>query len=91
MRNQRVSSAELTRRALMQANRLGAELFFPHEVTGISVRGSARLIHLADGATLSCHTLLLATGVSYRTLDVPGSERLNGAGMYYPRVAQRDS
>jgi thioredoxin reductase (NADPH) len=78
-----LSGAELSRRALLQASRLGAELFFPHEVTSIHVEGSARLVHLADGATLSCHAILLATGVSYRTLDVPGSERLNGTGVYY--------
>ncbi len=78
-----LSGAELTRRALMQAARFGAELLLPHEVTGISVEGSTRLVHLADGATLRCYTVLLATGVSYRTLDVPGSERLQGAGLYY--------
>ena len=78
-----LSGAELTRRALMQASRFGVELLLPHEVTGISVQGSTRLVHLADGATLGCHTILLATGVSYRTLDVPGSERLQGAGIYY--------
>jgi thioredoxin reductase (NADPH) len=78
-----LSGAELTRRALLQATRFGVELLFPHEVTRISVEGSARLVHLADGAVLSAHTLLLATGVSYRTLDVPGSERLQGAGIYY--------
>ena len=78
-----LSGAELTRRALLQAARFGTELLLPHEVTGISVEGSARLVHLVDGATLRCHTVLLATGVSYRTLDVPGSERLQGAGLYY--------
>ena len=78
-----LSGAELTRRALMQVARFGAELLLPHEVTGISIEGSTRRVHLADGATLGCHTILLATGVSYRTLDVPGSERLQGAGIYY--------
>ena len=78
-----LSGAELTRRALLQATRFGTELLLPHEVQGISVEGSARLVHLVDGATLRCHTVLLATGVSYRTLDVPGSERLQGAGLYY--------
>ena len=78
-----LSGAELTRRALMQVARFGVELLLPHEVTGISVEESTRLVHLADGATLRCHTILLATGVSYRTLDVPGSERLQGAGIYY--------
>jgi thioredoxin reductase (NADPH) len=78
-----LSGAELTRRALLQATRFGAELLFPHEVVRISVEGSARLVHLADGTILRGHTLLLTTGVSYRILDVPGGERLNGAGVYY--------
>jgi thioredoxin reductase (NADPH) len=67
----------------MQTARFGVELLLPHEVTGISVEGSTRRIHLADGATVSGQTVLLATGVSYRTLDVPGCERLQGAGVYY--------
>jgi thioredoxin reductase (NADPH) len=78
-----LSGAELTRRAVLQATRFGAEVLFPHEVVRIGVEGSARLVHLADGTTLRGHTLLLTTGVSYRTLDVPGSARLNGAGVYY--------
>jgi thioredoxin reductase (NADPH) len=78
-----LSGAELTRRALMQAARFGVELLLPHEVTGISVEDSTRQVNLADGATVCGQTILLATGVSYRTLDVPGSERLQGAGIYY--------
>jgi thioredoxin reductase (NADPH) len=78
-----LSGAELTRRALLQATRFGVELLLPHEVTNISVEGSTRLVHVADGATLRCHSVVLATGVSYRTLDVPGSEGLQGAGIYY--------
>jgi thioredoxin reductase (NADPH) len=71
-----LSGAELTRRALMQASRFGVEMLLPHEVTGISIEGSTRRVHLADGATVCGQALVLATGVSYRTLDVPGSERL---------------
>lgn len=78
-----LSGAELTCRALLQATRFGAELLFPHEVVHISAEGSVRLVHLADGTTLRGHALLLTTGVSYRTLDVPGGDRLNGAGVYY--------
>jgi thioredoxin reductase (NADPH) len=78
-----LSGGELTRRALLQATRFGVEMLFPHEVVQISVEGSARLVHLDDGTTIRGHTVLLTTGVSYRTLDVPGGERLNGAGVYY--------
>ncbi len=78
-----LSGAELTQRALLQATRFGAEMLFPHEVVRISVEGSVRRVHLDDGTTIRGHTVLLTTGVSYRTLDVPGGERLNGAGVYY--------
>ncbi|HEY9642657.1 MAG TPA: NAD(P)/FAD-dependent oxidoreductase, partial [Coleofasciculaceae cyanobacterium] len=36
-----------------------------------------------DGSEISCHALLVATGVSYRWLNVPGAEKLTGAGIYY--------
>ena len=78
-----LSGAELTRRALMQVARFWVELLLPHEVTGISVEGATRRVHLADGETVCGQTVLLATGVSYRTLNVPGCERLQGAGIYY--------
>src|SRR6185312_15063186 len=45
--------------------------------------GPYRLLKLANGAQLSCHALLVATGVQWRKLDAPGVERLTGAGIYY--------
>jgi thioredoxin reductase (NADPH) len=41
------------------------------------------VVTLTDGSEISCHALLIATGVSYRKLDVPGIEKLTGAGVYY--------
>jgi thioredoxin reductase (NADPH) len=42
-----------------------------------------RFITLSDGSEISCHALILALGVSWRRLDVPGLDRLTGAGVYY--------
>jgi len=50
---------------------------------GIRSEGPYRFLKLADGTEISCNVLLLAMGVQWRTLDVPGIERLQGAGVYY--------
>ena len=78
-----LSGGDLTRRAVAQASRFGAEILSPLEATGIRVRDSYRFITLTDGAEISCHALLIATGASYRKLDAPGVGKLTGAGVYY--------
>jgi thioredoxin reductase (NADPH) len=78
-----LTGANLARRAVTQAARFGAEILTPQEAIGIRVDGPYRFVKLNDGTEISCHTLLIATGVSYRKLDVPGIERLTGAGVYY--------
>jgi thioredoxin reductase (NADPH) len=78
-----VSGGELARRAVTQAERFGAEIITPQEAVRIKVDGQYRCVYLADGSELRCHTLLLACGVSYRRLDVPGIDALTGAGVYY--------
>jgi thioredoxin reductase (NADPH) len=77
-----LSGADLTRRAVAQARRLGAE-FLAGEVTGVRIDGPYRILQLADGSEISCHALLVATGVQYRRLDAPGIDRLLDAGVYY--------
>lgn len=78
-----LSGAYLARRAVMQAQRFGVEILSPQEVTNLRLEGPYRFVQLADGAEISCHALLIATGVQWRKLDVPGVERLTGAGIYY--------
>ncbi len=78
-----LSGADLSRRGIVQAQRLGAELLTSQEVVGVRVEGPYRFVKLGDGSEISCHVLLVATGVSYRKLDVAGMERLIGAGVYY--------
>jgi thioredoxin reductase (NADPH) len=78
-----LSGADLARRAVAQARRFGVEIVSPQEATGIRVEGPYRYVKLSDGSELSCHALLLAMGVQWRKLDVPGVDRLQGAGVYY--------
>ena len=77
-----LSGADLARRAVTQAQRFGVEIL-SQEVTGLRLQDQYRILTLADGAEVSCHALLIATGVSYRKMDVPGLEALAGAGVYY--------
>jgi thioredoxin reductase (NADPH) len=78
-----VSGAQLTTRARMQASKFGAEVLTTREVVGLEVKGSAREVRFADGASLDAHTVILATGVSYRQLAAPGVDELTGRGVYY--------
>ena len=78
-----VSGAQLTDRARRQAAKFGAEVLTTREVTGLEVCGSARRVTFADGTSLDAHTVILATGVSYRQLDAPGLAELTGRGVYY--------
>jgi thioredoxin reductase (NADPH) len=78
-----LSGGDLARRAVAQARRFGVEILTPQQVTGVSVEGSSKIVKLAAGEDVGCKALLIATGVSYRKLNVPGAERLQGCGVYY--------
>ena len=78
-----LSGGDLARRAVMQANRFGVEILAPQQVVGVRVEGPYRFLKLGDGSEISCNALLLAMGVQWRTLGVPGIDRLQGAGVYY--------
>ena len=78
-----LSGSDLARRAVTQARRFGVEILSPQEVTGMRVEDPYRFITLSDGSEVSCHALILALGVSWRRLNVPGLDRLTGAGVYY--------
>jgi thioredoxin reductase (NADPH) len=78
-----VSGSELTRRALTQAQRLGAEFLAPLEGTGVSIDGGYKRLTLADGREVVTRTMLVATGMIYRELAAPGVAECTGAGVYY--------
>ncbi len=78
-----LSGADLARRATAQALRFGVEILTTQEVVCIKVDDPYRGVILKDGTELSCKAVVIATGVSVRKLDVPGIEKLTGAGVYY--------
>jgi len=78
-----LSGGDLARRAVVQARRFGVEILAPQEAVGVRVEGPYRIIKLADGSEISCHALMIATGVQWRRLEAPGIDRLQGAGVYY--------
>lgn len=80
---QGISGADLTRRAITQAKRLGAEILTTQEVLSIRAEGPYRYVSLKNGTELSCKALLLTTGVKARQLDVPGLDKLIGVSVYY--------
>jgi len=77
-----LSGADLARRAVTQARRFGVETLAA-EAVGLRCQDSYRFVQLADGSEMSSHVILIASGVAWRKLDVPGAERLAGAGVYY--------
>ena len=78
-----LSGGDLARRAVVQAQRFGVEILSPQEAVSVRTEGPYRIVKLVDGSEISCHALLLATGVQWRRLDAPGIDKLQGAGVYY--------
>jgi thioredoxin reductase (NADPH) len=78
-----LSGGDLARRAVVQAQRFGVEILSPQEAMSVRTEGSYRIIKLADGSEISCHALMVASGVQWRRLEAPGVDKLQGAGVYY--------
>ncbi len=78
-----LSGADLTRRAVAQARRFGVQVLCPQQAIGLRVTDNYRHVTLGDRSELACHAVLLAMGVQWRKLDIPGLNRLQGAGVYY--------
>jgi thioredoxin reductase (NADPH) len=78
-----ISGGDLTNRAAMQAQRLGARLNAPCEVAGLRVEHGFHVVVLADGSEIAARAVIIATGARYRRLAVDELERFEGAGVYY--------
>ncbi|HKF92732.1 MAG TPA: FAD-dependent oxidoreductase [Acidimicrobiia bacterium] len=78
-----VTGTQLTDRARRQAHKFGAEILTTRDVVGLDVRASSRAVRFADGGEVVAHAVLLATGISYRKLEVPGADALTGRGVFY--------
>jgi thioredoxin reductase (NADPH) len=78
-----VSGEQLTERARRQALKFEVELLTARDVVGLEQRGNAKVVRFDDGTEIAGHTVILATGVSYRMLDAPGLSDLSGRGVFY--------
>jgi thioredoxin reductase (NADPH) len=78
-----LTGADLARRAVAQATRLGAELLTARGVDALRLEDRYRLVTLDDGSEVSSEALIIATGVQYRRLEVPGIDPLVGVGVFY--------
>src|SRR5215207_4464528 len=78
-----VSGEQLTERARRQAQKFHVEMLTTRDVVGLEQRGGARVVRFSDGSEIAGHTVLLATGVSYRLLEAPGLGALAGRGVFY--------
>jgi thioredoxin reductase (NADPH) len=78
-----VTGTQLTDRARRQAHKFGAEILTTRDVVGLDLRASSRAVRFDDGGEVVAHTVLLATGIAYRKLDVPGGGALTGQGVFY--------
>lgn len=78
-----LSGAELTRRAIAQTLRFGTEILTPKTVKKIQIQNGYKIIEMTDGSVVHSKTIVIATGVEYRKLDIPGLDKFTGAGVYY--------
>jgi thioredoxin reductase (NADPH) len=78
-----ISGSDLTQRAVIQAKRFQVEILAPQEVESLRIDGPYRYLKLSNGTEVWCHALVIATGLQWRRLGIPGMDRLQGAGVYY--------
>ena len=78
-----LSGSDLTRRALTQALRFGVELLSPAEVVDIKTNDNIKILSLSNGHEIKTRTIVISTGVDYRTMEAKGVNELSGAGVYY--------
>ncbi len=78
-----ISGSELMRNALLQAQKFGARITLPATVQRLGIDAGIRVVTLADGTKIRGKSILVATGVEYRRLDVPRLSEFEGAGVYY--------
>lgn len=82
-----LSGAELTRRAMAQTQRFGTEFLAPQEVKKITIQDGYKIVEMVDGSVIHSKAIIIATGVAYTKLNIPGIEKYTGSGVYYGSAA----
>jgi thioredoxin reductase (NADPH) len=81
-----ISGRELARRAVLQAQRLGAEIVAPQEIMHVAIEGRNKILSLSDGNEIRTKSMIIATGVNYKKLDIENENKFYGKGLYYASV-----
>lgn len=82
-----LSGADLSRRAITQTLRFGTEILTPACVKDITIKDGYKVTRLMDDSEIYSKTIVIATGVAYKSLELPGIENFTGAGVYYGAAA----
>lgn len=78
-----LSGADLSRRAIAQTLRFGTEILTPKTVQNIRLKDGYKITEMTDGTEIHSKTVIIATGIEYTRLEIPGLEKFTGAGVYY--------
>lgn len=78
-----LSGSDLARRGVSQVKRFGTEVLAPVQALSLSVDSEYKVVRLSNGRELLGHSVVIAAGVQWRRLNIPGIEKLTGAGVYY--------
>ena len=78
-----ITGADLMSRAVLQAQKFGAQFSTPSQVSALDLQGDLPVIHIEGDGIVTTRSVLIATGAAYRKLDIPGRERFDGLGVYY--------
>jgi thioredoxin reductase (NADPH) len=85
-----ISGGDFAERAFLQVVRFGASIVLPAAAKGLSDTGSAFMIQLDTGMTLPARSVIITSGVTYRTIDATGLDRFGGMGVFYTPLTARD-
>jgi thioredoxin reductase (NADPH) len=78
-----LSGSDLARRGVTQVKRFGTEVLAPVQAEKLCMQNEYRVVKLSTGQELVGHCVVIASGVQWRRLNIPGMDRLTGAGVYY--------
>jgi len=78
-----LSGADLSRRAITQTLRFGTEILTPKTVKNIRLQDGYKITEMTDGSEVLSKTVIIATGIQYTQLEIPGLNKFTGAGVYY--------
>ncbi|MFD6333806.1 FAD-dependent oxidoreductase [Streptomyces niveus] len=86
-----ISGGELIERAVLQAQKFGARLMVPAQVNRLIPQDDEYVVTFTDGSQVRADAVVLASGVRYRRLEVPGIDRLEGISVYYAATVHEAS